>query len=161
MQPLFRALAFGAALTLGVPVMSLSAQAAADPAAGTWELNLAKSKFSPGPAPKSLTRTFEVSGTDVKYTAKGISAEGKPTLLEYTAKYDGKDYPVTGSQDFDAISLKQVDAATSVATLKKGGKVVQTTTRVVSKDGKTLTLTVKGKNAKGQAVDNVMVFDKQ
>jgi len=160
MQPLFRALAFGATLTLGVPVMSLSAQAA-DPTTGTWELNVAKSKFSPGPAPKSLTRTFEASGTDVKYTAKGIDAEGKPTLVEFTAKYDGKDYPVTGSQDFDAISLKQVDAVTSVATLKKGGKMVQTSTRVVSKDGKTLTLTIKGKNAKGQAVDNLMVFDKQ
>jgi hypothetical protein len=160
MKTRVHALAFGAVLALGVPLMSLSAQAA-DPAAGTWELNVAKSTFSPGPAPKSLTRTFEVNGADVKYTAKGVDAAGKPTLLEYSAKYDGKDYPVTGSQDFDTISLKQVDPATSVATLKKGGKLVQTTTRVVSKDGKTLTLTVKGKNAKGQAVNNVMVFDKQ
>jgi hypothetical protein len=160
MKTCFNALGFGAVLALGVPLMSLSAQAA-DPAAGTWELNVAKSTFSPGPAPKSLTRTFEVNGTDVKYSAKGVDAAGKPTLMEYTAKYDGKDYPVTGSPDFDTISLKQVDPATSVATLKKGGKLVQTTTRVVSKDGKTLTLTVKGKNAKGQAVNNVMVFDKQ
>ena len=160
MQPLFRMLAIGAVLALGFPAMSLWAQAA-DPASGTWELNLAKSTFSPGPPPKSLTRTFEVSGADVKYTLKGIDAEGKPTLVQFTAKYDGKDYPVAGSPDFDTISLKQVDPATSVATLKKGGKLVQTTTRVVSKDGKTLTLTVKGKNAKGQAVNNVMVFDKQ
>jgi|SRR5882724_1766349 len=160
MKTCVHALAFGAVLALGVPIMSLSAQAA-DPAAGTWELNVAKSTFSPGPAPKSLTRTFEVNGTDVKYSAKGVDAAGKPTLMEYTAKYDGKDYPVAGSPDFDTISLKQVDPATSVATLKKSGKLVQTTTRVVSKDGKTLTLTVKGKNAKGQAVNNVMVFDKQ
>jgi hypothetical protein len=160
MKTCFHALGFGAVLALGVPLMSLSAQAA-DPAAGTWELNVAKSTFSPGPAPKSLTRTFEVNGADVKYSAKGVDAAGKPTLMEYTAKYDGKDYPVAGSPDFDTISLKQVDPATSVATLKKGGKLVQTTTRVVSKDGKTLTLTVKGKNAKGQAVNNVMVFDKQ
>ena len=159
MQPLFRTLAFGAVLVLGFPAMSLWAQAA-DPASGTWELNLAKSTFSPGPPPKSLTRTFEVTGADVKYTLKGIDAEGKPTLVQFTAKYDGKDYPVTGSPDFDAISLKRVDAVSTEATLKKGGKVVQTSTRVVSKDGKTLTLTVKGTNAKGQAVNNVTVFDK-
>ena len=158
MQPLVRALAFGAVLTLGFPTMRLSAQAT-DPASGTWELNLAKSKFSPGPPPKSQTRTFQVTGADVKYTLKGIDAEGKPTLVQYTAKYDGKDYPVSGSQDFDAISLKRVDAGTAQATLKKGGKVIQTATRVVSKDGKTLTLTTIGTNAKGQAVNNVLVFD--
>ncbi len=160
MQPLFRALAFGAVLTLGFPAMRLSAQAT-DPASGTWELNLAKSKFSPGPPPKGLTRTFEVTGADVKYTLKGIDAEGKPTLVQFTARYNGKDYPVTGSEDFDAIALKRVDAATTEATLKKGGKEVQTSTRVVSKDGKTLTLTAKGTNANGQAVNNVMVFDKR
>ena len=160
MQPLSRALAFGAVLTLGFPAMSLSAQAT-DPTSGTWELNLAKSKFSPGPPPKSQTRTWEVTGADVKYTLKGIDAEGKPTLVQWTGKYDGKDYQITGSPDFDAISLKHVDAVTAKATLKKGGKVVQTTKRVVSKDGKTLTLTTTGTNAKGQAVNNVAVFDKR
>jgi hypothetical protein len=158
MQPLFRTLAFGAVLTLAVPVMSLSAQAA-DPASGTWELNLAKSKFSPGPAPKSLTRTYEAVGDDVKYDLKGMDAEGKPIHVQYSAKYDGKDYPVTGSLDFDAISFKRVDGTTE-ATLKKGGKVVQTSKRSVSKDGKTLTLTTTGTNAKGQAINNVSVFDK-
>jgi hypothetical protein len=160
MQPLFRTLAFGAVLTLGFHAMSLSAQGT-DPANGTWELNLAKSTFSPGPPPKSQTRTYEISGGEVTCTLKGIDAEGKPTLVQYSAKYDGKDYPVTGSPDFDAIALKRVDAVTAEATTKKGGKVVGTAKRVVSKDGKTLTLTVKGKNAKGQAVNNVMVFDKQ
>ncbi len=160
MQPLFRTLRFGALLALGFPVTSLSAQAA-DPASGTWELNLAKSKFSPGPPPESLTRTFEVNGEDVKYTLKGIDAEGKPILVEFTAKYDGKDYPVTGSKDFDAISLRRVDVVTAEGTSKKAGKVVQTSKRVVSKDGKTLTLTVKGTNAKGQAVNNVSVYDKR
>jgi len=96
----------------------------ADPAAGTWELNLTKSKFSPGPPPQSLARTFEVTGDDVKYTLKGINDRGKPTLVQFTAKYDGKDYPVTGSPDYDAISLRRVDAV------------------------------------EGQAVNDVMVFDK-
>jgi hypothetical protein len=160
MQPRFRTLVFGAALTLGVPTMSLLAQAT-DPASGTWELNLSKSKFSPGPPPKGLTRSFELTGADVKYTLKGIDAEGKPMLVQYSAKYDGKDYPVTGSPDFDTIALKRIDAASAEATLKKGGKVVQTSKRVVSKDGKTLTLTTTGTNAKGQAINNVTVFDKR
>jgi hypothetical protein len=160
MQPVFRAFAFGAVLALGFPAMSLWAQAA-DPAAGTWELNLTESKFSPGPPPQSLTRTFEVTGDDVKYTLKGINDRGKPTLVQFTAKYDGKDYPVTGSPDYDAISLRRVDAVTTEATLKRAGNAVQTTTRVVSKDGKTLTLTVKGINGEGQAVNDVMVFDKR
>jgi hypothetical protein len=160
MQPLFRTLAFGAVLTLGFRAMSLSAQGT-DPANGTWELNLAKSTFSPSPPPKSQTRTYEVSGGDVKCTLKGIDAEGKPTLVQYNARYDGKDYPVTDSQDFDAISLTRVDAVTAQATLKKGGEVVQIATRVVSNEGKTLTLTTIGKDAKGQPVNNVLVFDKR
>jgi hypothetical protein len=159
MHPLLRTLSLGGVLAVVVPITNLSAQAT-DPAAGTWELNLATSKFSPGPPPKSLTRTYEVTGARVKYTAKGIDADGKPTLVQFTAKYDGKDYPVTGSPDFDAISLKRIDASKSEATLKKAGKVVQTITRVVSKDGETLTLTVKGTNAKGQTVNDVLVFDK-
>jgi hypothetical protein len=154
-----RTLAMAAAVATSLAATGLSAQAA-DPASGTWELNLAKSKFSPGPAPKSLTRTYEVTGGVIKYSLNGTDADGKPTSMQYTAKSDGKDYPVTGSKDFDAISLRQVDASTMEATLKKGGKAVQTSTRVLSKDGKTLTLTTKGTNAKGQKVDNLMVFDK-
>jgi hypothetical protein len=160
MQPLFRTLRFGAMLSLGFPVMSLSAQAA-DPMNGTWELNLAKSKFSPGPPPKSDTRTFEVTGDDVKFTGKQINAQGKPITVGYTAKFDGKDYPITGSENFDTISLKRIDASTSEATLKKGGKVMYSSKRTTSKDGKTLTFTGKGTNAKGQAVNDVLVFDKR
>ena len=160
MQPFSRALVFGAVLSLGFPGVRLSAQAT-DAASGTWELNLAKSKFSPGPSPRSQTRMWEETGAEVKYTLRGIDAQGKPTLLRYSARYDGKDYPVAGSQDFDAISLKRVNAVTAQATLKRRGKVVQTSMRVVSRDGKTLTLTTRGTNAKGQAVNNVAVFEKR
>ena len=150
----------GASLGVLLYTQGVSAQAT-DPMMGTWELNVAKSKFSPGPAPKSQTRTYEASGAGVKYTAKGVDAEGKPTLTQYTANFDGKDYPITGSPDSDTISLKKVDAHTVEATQKKAGKVVLTSKREVSKDGKTMTVTNKGTNAKGQAVDNVVVFDKK
>lgn len=159
MQP-FSRLVIPGTLAIALAVVALPAHAA-DPLIGTWELNLAKSKYDPGPAPKSQTRTYEAAGDAVKYTAKGVDAEGKPTLSEYTASYDGKDNPFTGSPDFDTISLKRIDDHTTEATLKKAGKAVSTTTRSVSKDGKVLTTTAKGTNAKGQTVSNVLVFNRK
>jgi hypothetical protein len=159
MQPFSRLVVPGA-FAIALTVMALPAHAA-DALLGTWELNLAKSKYSPGPAPKSQTRTYEAVGEAVKYTAKGVDAEGKPTLVEYTASYDGKDYPITGSPDADTISLKRIDDHTSEATQKKAGKVVLTVKRVISTDGKVLTTTASGTNSKGQAFKNVVVFDRK
>lgn len=159
MQPVLRLVALGIFIAVAVPV-GLPAQTS-DPASGTWELNLAKSKYSPGPPPKSQTRTYDISGQRVKYTAKGIDAQGKPTLVQYSATYDGKDYPITGSPDSDAISFKRVDASTIQFTQKKAGKVVITGTRVVSKDGKVLTVTSTWTNAAGQTTNNVQVFEKR
>jgi hypothetical protein len=120
-----------------------------DAVIGTWKLNVAKSKYDPGPAPRGSTLTFEVAGDGIKTTAKGQDAAGNPTSTGYTAKYDGKDYPVAllGTADFDTLSLKRIDA------FKAEG--------VVSPDGKTLTLTVDGTDAKGRKVHNVIVYDKQ
>lgn len=160
MLPVLRMVTVGAVLAVVLPAIRLSAQVA-DPVLGTWELNPAKSRYSPGPPPKSEMRTYEASGQGVKLTVKGLDADGKPTLVQYTANYDGKDYPVTGSQNFDTIVLKRIDAFTLEATLKKAGKVVQTTTRVISKDGKTMTFTVKGTNANGQPFNNVLLWDKR
>ena len=86
---------------------------------------------------------------------------GPPRPLGRRSAFDGKDYPLTGSAVADTVSLKRIDARTTDRTDKKGGKVVQTLKRVVSQNGKTMTVTVKGTNAQGQAVNNVVVFDKQ
>ncbi len=147
-------------VVLGADIVNLSAQAS-NPRIGTWKLNGAKSKFSPGPAPQSLTVKVEPSGQGEKVTAEFVNADGTRTTTLYTANFDGKDYPLTGSQIADAVSLKQVDARTTERTDKKGDKVAQTLRRVVSQDGKTMTVTTKGTNAQGQAVNNVIVFDKQ
>ena len=96
---------------------------AADPSVGTWKLDVAKSKYNPGPAPKSATVTYEETSDGIKRTGETIGADGKKTSFEYTAKYDGKDYPVTGSDQFDAITLKRVNDHTVAATLKKSGKL--------------------------------------
>src|SRR5215510_4835147 len=143
-------------------VMSpLSNFAQADPIIGTWKLNLAKSKFSPGPPPKSQTVTYEAVGQGVKVTAKGTDAEGKPLDIQTTANYDGKDYPVTGIPDWDTIAWKRIDAYKIEVTRKKAGKVVSTATNVVSNDGKTRTITEKGVNAKGEKISITWVYEKQ
>jgi len=103
----------------------------------------------------------EPSGQGEKVTAEFVNADGTRTTTLYTANFDGKDYPLTGSQIADTVSLKRIDARTTERTDKKGDKVAQTLRRVVSQDGKTMTVTTKGTNAQGQAVNNVIVFDKQ
>ena len=164
MHSIWRAVVLGVVVTLGVVlgagIVRVSAQAS-DARIGTWKLNVEKSKYSPGPAPKNETVKIEASGQGEKATAEGVNAAGTATMTQYTANFDGKDYPLTGSQNVDTVSLKRIDARTTERTNKKGGKVVTTSTQVVSPDGKTVTVTTKGTNAQGQAVDNVVVWEKQ
>ena len=135
--------------------------AQSDSTVGTWKVNLAKSKYDPGPPPRSETRIYESFGKDgVKATFNRIDAAGKTVTITYSAQYDGKDYKYTGSPDADTIALTRVDANTTDATLKMHGKGVQTTKAVISRDGKTRTLTTTGTDAKGQKINNVVVFDR-
>ena len=130
--------------------------------AGTWKLNLAKSKFSPGPPPRSSTVTFQAEGQSLTATVEGISAQGAPTKVVHGPYlYDGKSYPVTGAPGYDAASYKVVNDATDEITRTKAGKMIQTVTEVLSDDGKTLTFTTKGVNANGQQINNVAVYEKQ
>ena len=88
---------------------------------GTWKLNLAKSKYNPGLAPMSETRVYEPWEKDgVKASFNVVGTDGKTVTLGYSAHYDGKDYKVTGSPEWDAIALTRVDANTVEATQKKG-----------------------------------------
>jgi hypothetical protein len=160
MQPLLRTLAFGSVLVLATPAPTLTAQVT-DRAIGTWTLDVAKSKFNLAPAPKSLTLSYEKAGQGITVSTKGVDAHGNATATSYTAKYDGKDYPVTGAPDYDAVSLKQTDASTVQVTRRKGGNIVASLQRVVSADGKVMTITTKGTDAKGQAATDLGVFEKQ
>jgi hypothetical protein len=149
------------AFLLAVGSAAVVAASAADPVIGNWQLNVAKSKFTPGPAPKSDTRTYVASDQGITMTWKSVGSDGKEIVAKSTFKVDGKDYPITGIPNFDTLSLKQVDEHTVQSTQKLGGKVVGTTTRTVSKDGKVLTLHSKGTGAAGATYDNTMVYDKQ
>ena len=132
-----------------------------DPHVGTWVLNVAKSKYTPGPAPKEQTSIYAMAGQGIKVSTKAVGADGKPTTTEFTAMFDGKDHPVTGNADYDATMMKRVDSHTIEFMRTKGGKMAQTATSVVSKDGKTRTVTTTGVNAQGQKINNVAVFEKK
>ena len=132
----------------------------ASPTLGTWKLNEAKSKIPAG-APKNLTVVFEAQGDSIKCTIDGIDGQGKPTHNEWTGKFDGKDYPVTGDPNSDTRAIKQVDTHTSDLTVKKGGKVTITGKAVVSADGKTRTVTLSGTDAAGKHIESTAVYDKQ
>jgi hypothetical protein len=152
---------FAAFATILLLVALAHVAAAADQNSGTWKMNPAKSKYSPGPAPKSNTVKIDSDADNIKLSADGIDAAGNPTHVEYTAKFDGKDYQITGVPNADTIALERPAPGTIRSTLKKGDQVVMTVTSVISKDGKTRTSTFKGKDAQGQDVNNVVVYDKQ
>jgi hypothetical protein len=127
---------------------------------GTWKLNEAKSKFAPG-AQKNHTVVYEAAGDDVKVTVDGTSSDGKPAHNEWTGKFDGKDYPVTGDPNSDTRSYKKIDDHTLELTAKKDGKVTLTGRIVVSADGKSRTVSLSGTDSKGKKVKSTAVYDKQ
>jgi hypothetical protein len=149
------------ATTLIAALVLCVAVAAADQHSGTWKMNPAKSKYSPGPAAKSVTLKVESDENGIKIDAEGTGGDGNPTHVQYDAKFDGKDYPATGLPYGDTVSVKRIGANTIQATIKKGDQVVMIVTSKVSTDGKTRTSTFKGKDSQGRGVNNVVVYDKQ
>jgi hypothetical protein len=150
MQSIFKTLFVGAVLAIGA-----GSALAADAVVGTWKLNLAKSTFSPGPAPKSQTRSYVESAQGMTVTVKTTGADGKDSMTTLTSKENGKPYPESGSPDLDMVTLTRADALTVHGTQTKSGATVGTAVRTVSKDGKTLTFAQKGTHANGAKYDNV------
>jgi hypothetical protein len=134
--------------------------AAEDVNMGTWKLDDAKSKIAAG-APKNATVVYEAAGDSVKVTVDGVDADGKPSHNEWTGKFDGKDYPVTGDSTTDTRSYKRINDHTLALTNTKDGKVTTTGRITVSADGKTRTVTTSGKDANGKKIDSTAVYNKQ
>ena len=133
---------------------------AADAVDGTWKLNVAKSKFS-GTAPQSATRVYTESADGTTLDQKMVGADGKQMSMHVTLTYDGKEHTMTGNPDADSGAGKAIDAHTTDFTLKMGSRVVGHVHRVVSADGKTLTVKNKGTHPDGKTYDDTLVFDKQ
>ena len=146
-----------------VPAPASVASAQSDLRVGTWELNLAKSTFSPGPPPQRQTLTFRAAGPQWMALLQGIDASGKPInpdMNDLAITFDGRDHP-TATVDYDTTAWKRLSANNYEFIRKRAGKIVLTSNNEVSNDGKTMTITTKGVNAKGQLVHNVTVYNKQ
>jgi hypothetical protein len=161
----------GAALTAGTDVVfaqskpteakpEVKTAQTRDPRTGTWQLNVTKSTYKPGPAPKSQIVRIEPSGQGEHVRSEALNTNGTRVVTEYTAAFDGIDYPLTGSPVANTVSLKRIDARTTERVDKKDGQVMLVYKRVVSTDGKTMTVTVNGVNAQAQQVSNVVVFER-
>ena len=147
-------------LTLALCFVGVAVVFADDANMGTWKLNEAKSTFASG-ATKNSTVVYEAAGDNVKVTVDGTDKDGKPAHNEWTGKFDGKDYPVTGDSNTDARSYKKIDDRTLELKGKKDGKVVTTGRIVVSADGKTRTVNVSATDSAGKTAKSTAVYDKQ
>jgi hypothetical protein len=147
-------------LTALLGLFATSACLAADATLGTWKLNEGKSTIAPG-APKNNTVIIAAAGDQMKITVDGVTGDGKPAHNEWTGKYDGKEYPVTGDPTTDARAYKKIDDRTIELTNKKGGKATTTGKIVISADGKSRTVTVAGTSPDGKKVSVNAVYDKQ
>jgi hypothetical protein len=132
-----------------------------DPLVGTWKLNVAKSRFNPGPPLKSGMKKFEAARDGLKFSGQDLNADGTKLTVQWTAYFDGKDYPIKGDPNADTLSLKRIDRFKTESTFKKAGKVTYRVKRVVSQDGKAWQLSSEGKDSKGKSFSDVLVFDKR
>lgn len=144
-----------------VMMTSATMAAAADNWMGSWKLNVAKSRYMPGPGPKSQTLKFEATPAGIMLSTEAVGADGTTNKGGYTAKFDGTEAPWVGNPDADTAAPKRIDANSYQTVWKKGGKATITAKGVVSADGKTLTVTQPGKNVKGDTVNIVAAYDKQ
>jgi hypothetical protein len=127
---------------------------------GTWKLQHEQSKFAPG-VTKNTKVVYEAAGDNIKVSVNGTDRAGNAVHHEWTGKFDGNDYPVTGDPASDSRAYKQVNDNTLEFTAKKGGVVVMKGKVVVSADGKTRTVTTSGTNEQGKKVKNIAIYSKE
>ena len=147
------------ALTISLVFVSVAMGFQDNPNMGTWKLNGTKSKFA-GKA-RNHTVVYEAAGDQIKVTVDGVDENGRAVHNEWTGKFDGKDYPVTGDATGDVRSYRVVDKNTLALTNKKDGKPTLTGRIVISADGKSRTVTTTATDAQGKKITNVAVYDKQ
>jgi hypothetical protein len=149
-------------MLLAVPALT-GAQAvpSGDPVLGTWQLNVARSQFTPGPGWQSQIRVYQATPEGVAVNWTGVDAKGGKMQVSYTYAYDGRDYPMLGSASYDTLNAVRIDERTVRSEEKRDGKTVGIAVRTVSPDGKVLTITDEGTTRRGQHFSQLLVFDRQ
>jgi len=150
----------GLAVLIFFVILSGKAQEQTDPRLGTWKLNVEKSKYTPGPAPASETRSYATDGSVVTVNIEDVDSNGRHSKLNYFGQDNGKDYLLLGVPFADAITTRRINANVFETDTKNKGQVIGTAKTEISKDGKVMTIT-STLNSGGQTVNNVAVFDKQ
>lgn len=133
---------------------------ASEPLFGTWKLDVTKSKYTPGPAPKNSTKRYEPYQGGVKASQDTTTAKGDQQHIEIVGAMDGKDYPATGNPEIDTYSFRKIADRTYEIVQKKADKIIYTVRTTVSADGKSRTVTQTGTNANGKAVENSMYWER-
>ena len=123
----------------------------------TWNLNKGASVFSTDWSPDTETRHYEKVGDGYKLTVSGTN-NGRPYEWGYTAKYDGKDHPVHGRPDVDAIEAYRVNDHITIGFFKKVGVRGGSYARIVAEDGKSLTVEAAGKQPDGTVYYDVITY---
>jgi len=148
-------------LGIAIAITGLTAWAQpADPLAGTWNLNVAKSRYSPGPAPKGQTTIFEPIPNGMKAISTTAQADGRSTRITTTFQFDGKEYEIEGAAVKTLRSYSRPNERRLEWTQRENGTITTKTITEVSADGKTRTLTTTGVNAKGETVNIRAVYDR-
>jgi hypothetical protein len=151
-------------VTLGALALAVASMAAqtAEPIVGTWKLDVAKSTYKPGPAPKSTTIVVAPEGKGIKVAIDAVNADGSPLKWGFATVRDGKEEaPVSGNPMFETVTSTRDSANAGTNVYKKAGKVVMTTKVAIAADGKSMTVTSTGTNAQGQATHNVAHYNRQ
>jgi hypothetical protein len=148
------------AISVALLFMTAVILQAADQFTGTWTLNVAKSKYSPGKPPKSQITKLEMLKDGLREIVDRVNADGTTTHWDVIAKFGGKDTPISGDPDRDTVAIKKIDDYTLEVVNKKAGKVTTSMKLVVAKDGKSRTNTVTGVTATGAVINNILFFDK-
>ena len=149
-----------AVLSTALWLAAVTVAFAADPNVGSWKLNEAKSKIAAG-APKNQTVVYTAAGDSYKCVVDGVDGTGKAAHNEWTGKFDGKEYPVTGDPASDTRSLKLASPGHYVLSNGKDGKTIVTGTVEFSADNKTRTLTTHMTDAAGKKVTSIAVYERQ
>jgi hypothetical protein len=151
------ALALWAALAGPAAAQPQAPSTSDDPLLGTWVLDVAKSRYSPGPPPQNQMRSYEKHRLGIRATVKTVQADGRSTTVQSVYDFDNMEYPVTGSEDVDSIVMKRIDAYIAEATLTHAGREIGTLRRVIAKDGKSMTVTLQRTTP---PANNVEVYEK-